>query len=90
VRRFNENATFDRLADRRALSPDMVKKLAFAILTSQARPLSGRRGGDRRPGNLSEVKMNKRSPSIPLCSMSNEPNDWRRTLVRAWRLCGIC
>jgi uncharacterized protein len=37
MRRFDENMTFDRLADRRALSPDMVRKLAFAILASHKR-----------------------------------------------------
>ena len=37
MRRFDENMTFDRLADRRALSPDMVRKLASAILASHRR-----------------------------------------------------
>ena len=37
MRRFDENITFDRLADRRALSPDMIRKLAHAILASHKR-----------------------------------------------------
>src|SRR5471030_1748991 len=37
MRRFDENMTFDCLADRHALSPDMVEKLAFAILASHKR-----------------------------------------------------
>jgi aminoglycoside phosphotransferase family enzyme/predicted kinase len=37
MRRFDENMTFDCLADRQALSPDMVEKLAFAILASHKR-----------------------------------------------------
>jgi uncharacterized protein len=37
MRRFDENMTFDRLADRRALSPDMVRKLTVAILASHKR-----------------------------------------------------
>jgi len=37
MRRFDENMTFDRLADRRALSPDIVRKLAFAILAAHKR-----------------------------------------------------
>jgi uncharacterized protein len=37
MRRFDEYMTFDRLADRRALSPDMISKLAFTILAFHKR-----------------------------------------------------
>ena len=37
MRRFDENMTFDRLADRRSLLPEMVRKLATSILASHQR-----------------------------------------------------
>jgi aminoglycoside phosphotransferase family enzyme len=44
MRRFDENATLDRLADRQALSADLIAKLAFAILHSHER--APRRDGE--------------------------------------------
>ena len=44
MRRFDENATLDRLAERAALSPDILAKLALAILQSHER--APRRDGE--------------------------------------------
>jgi aminoglycoside phosphotransferase family enzyme/predicted kinase len=44
MRRFDEQATLDRLADRAELSPDLIRKLAAVILRSHAR--APRRDGE--------------------------------------------
>ena len=80
MRRFDENATLDRVADRGELSTDLIRRLAAAIRRSHDRaPLSD---GDARRGRWRPISVRTRPPSRRgrTCSRRSAP---RRSTARA-------
>jgi aminoglycoside phosphotransferase family enzyme len=82
MRRFDENATLDRLAERAALSPVILVKLALAILKSHKRA-SRRRGGDACAGALSRSERAGVRRHFSASGRQSARKSWRPT----WKIC---
>ena len=88
MRRFDENATLDRIAAREGVSDAIIDKLTLAIRRWHARaPLETRRGSRIRSRPISS-RTTPPSPSGPISSTRRKPDGWPSIRGSLLRWCG--